>query len=519
MKERNKILSILLTVVMAVSCLTGCGGKGQEAGKDYDPDAINVEISAWNDGFGVVWLEKMIEAFEKKNPEYNLILNSSADAAAVAPAFGMPELDKIDLYISQAAYNAEYMEPLDDIISTTLEGEAKTIGEKFDATYLEGAQAADGHYYMLSAGGGVLGLVYNKEIFKQAGIKQLPRTTDELVVVCDTLYSNGHTPLCHFAGGSYYTYLDQTFMIQYDGMDYFLNNFFACKDDEGNSPSIKVLTKKDGRYYALKAYEKFITPEYTLAGSNTKTHTEVQTEFLSGKAAMMVNGSWLEYEMRSTGGTDNFAMMRTPVLSAIVNKLTTVKTEKLLRDVIKAIDQVSDGEKQLSDFASGDGYLVNGTTVSAEDWQYVSAARNTVATNFGGVSAYIPTYSAEKEAAKEFLKFMYSDEGITIYEEEVHAPRPINLSTGEAVDTKAFSSFAQSVFYLTDSAEHIADLHTNKKHPIFLWGGAHYIAKVSFINKFCANNADDRLTADEAWELIIDTIEDNYEANWLKNIE
>ena len=31
----------------------------------------------------------------------------------------------------------------------------------------------------------------------------------------------------------------------YDGIDYYTNNFYTCKDEAGNSPSKDVLTKKD----------------------------------------------------------------------------------------------------------------------------------------------------------------------------------------------------------------------------------------------------------------------------------
>lgn len=521
MKKKTRILTLLLSTVVAASYFTGCGDiNADDSGKHLDnSNATNVELAIWNSGSGTKWLDNMIEAFEDEHPEYHVTYNASASINTVNASFGMEDVDNTDLYLTYVSYDTEHMEPLDDVLTATADGETKTIGEKFHSTYIAGAQAKDGHYYTLSFRGGVIGFVYNKEIFEKAGIRQLPRTTDELVVVCDTLYSSGYTPLCHFYNGGYYTYLDQAFMAQYDGVGYYVNNFYGCTDAAGNSPSIGVLTAKDGRYYALKAYEEFITPEYTLTGSNTKSHTEIQTEFLNDRAAMMLNGSWMEYEMKGIGSVEKFAMMRLPVLSDIVNKLTTVKSEKLLRELVTAIDQVTSKEKELSDFASGDDYIVGGQTVSAEDWAYVSAARNTVSSNFAGEVAYIPKYSNAKEGAKEFLKFLYSDRGLKIYAETVQSPRPISLSTGEEIDISGFSNFAKSQYELLASAENLVDLHFNHKHEIFLHGGAQDFAGVSFIDKFSTNNAADRKTAEEVWKLVIDTIEDKYETTWLKNIK
>lgn len=521
MKKRNKILSLLLITVLFTSCLTGCGGKTTNSNEEgaKGNTATDIQISVWNAGLGVDWVEALIEGFEKKHPEYNVTYTGSASLTAVSATFGMPDVDTTDLYMTFVETDTTYLEPLDDVLAATADGEQKAIGEKFNPGYLELAVAKDGHYYTLTSGGGVLNFVYNKELFEEAGISQLPRTTDELTVVCDTLYSAGITPLCHYANGGYYAFLDQVFMAQYDGIDYVKNNFYACTDENGTSPSKEVFLKQDGRYYALKAYEKFVTPEYTMVGSNSKSHTEIQTEFLQGKAAMMYNGSWMENEMKAyeTGG--KFVQFKTPVLSAIINKLTTIKSDGELRRVITAIDQVTDGEKKLEDFASGDNYVIGNLTVSAKDWDAVYTARNIAATNFSGECAFIPSYSQAKEGAKEFLKYMYSDEGYQIRVDELHLPLPLSLSTGEKVDTSKFSEFEKFQFETVDAAKYFSSEYIYSRHEIFTAGGAQYFGGLAFISKLCTNNSADRMTADELWKEYLDLVEDNYEASWLKNIK
>ncbi len=143
-------------------------------------------------------------------------------------------------------------------------------------------------------------------------------------------------------GNTYWEYAEEVWHAQYDGYDYYRNTFYACKDEAGNSPSKDVLTKKDGRYQVLKAMEKFVTPEYILPGSNSQDHITMQTKFLNQDIGIMVNGSWVSNEMETTGNMADYGVMKTPVISSITDKLTTVKSDTLLRQLISAIDAVSD---------------------------------------------------------------------------------------------------------------------------------------------------------------------------------
>lgn len=519
MKKGKKYLALLLAVTMTITCLAGCGGgEGGNKKTSSNQAGVDIEIAVWNSGTGIDWLKNLIAGFEEKHPEYNVTFSDSSNINTVNASLGMEDIDTTDLYLTYVSREYQDMEPLDELLEATADGDQAPLKDKFNATYLEGAQSEDGHYYSLTCGGGTLGMVYNTEMFEEAGITQLPRTTDELILVCDSLKSYGITPLCHFVGGGYYTYMTQVFMAQYDGIDYYTNNFYSCKDESGNSPSKDVLTKKDGRYKALKAYEQFITPEYVLAGSNSKSHTEIQTEFLNDKAAMMFNGSWLSYEMRNIASSDKFSVMKTPVLSSITDKLSTVKDDKMLRKVISAIDQITDGKKQLSDYASGDDYIIGEDIISKADWEYVTSARNTVASNFAGQVSFVPNYSNSKEGAKDFLKYMYSDEGLKIYADTVQNPMPIALSTGESFDTSQYSAYARQHYKLMETAENLPDKHINRRHAIFNAGAADFV-DVEYIFNFCSNNAGERMTAEQVWKLVIDKINDDYDTNWLKNIK
>ncbi len=290
MKMTKRILAAGLAAVMAFG-LTACGGGGKDK---IGNAATDIEIKYWNSGLGTAWLDAMIEAFEKEYPDYNVEYSATADVESVDTAYGLEDVDTVDLYLGEKNYDTSDMEPLNDVLDATAKGDSKALKDKFSQNYLKMEADAEGKYYGLTYGGGVISIVYNKKMFEEAGITQLPRTSDELKAACDKLSRAGKTPLAHYTGGGYWRFVSEAWLAQADGLDYYLNTFYANKGEDGTSPSKEALLKKDGRYDILKVYEGIITPEFVMDGSNTTDHVTVQTKFINGGAAMMVNGSWLD---------------------------------------------------------------------------------------------------------------------------------------------------------------------------------------------------------------------------------
>lgn len=510
-KRTKRITAVVLAAMMVSACFFGCGVK--KGGSENS--ATDIEIAYWNAGLGTAWLDAVIEAFEDKYPQYHVTYNATASNTAVVAPFRNKDTDTVDIYMALKEYDTEYLEPIDDVLDSTPDGEDRTIREKLLPAYLELETASDGKVYELTQGGGAIGFVYNKKLFEEAGIRTLPRTTDELAAVCASLSSAGITPLCHFKGGGYWKFMAEAWFEQYDGMDYYLNSFYGCTDENGNSPSKEVFEKQDGRYETIKACEKIVTPDYVLSGSNTNDHVTIQTMFLQGEAAMMINGAWLENEMSGAGMVGDFSIMKTPVISSITDKLETVKKETDLRKLITAIDAVTDGEKDIAEYRDGENYNVDGISVSEADWEYVRKARNTTPINFSGEGMFIPNYSNAKEGAKEFIRFLYSEEGYRIYTDALHMGLPIE---SEELDTTGWSEYEREVYGLLGKTEQIASEDIMGKHEIFSLGNARSYAGVSFISRLSANNASDRLGASEVWDEILKAVENDYENNWLANM-
>ena len=513
-KTVRKIGVIVMCMCMLACMLAGCGNEGGSSAKG---DREVIEVKLWRSGLGEEWMKKMIEAFEEEFPQYEVILQSSADVAGLISALGNEEIDTTDLYftIDMSPENVS----MDAVLDSKAKGESKTIREKMRAAFLENVTYEDGTVTALPFGGGVIGIVYNKKLFEDNGIKELPRTTKELSVVCNQLARNNVKAWCHFKQGGYWDMMLDVFAMQYDGAEYRRDVFYACTDEQGNSPSKDVLTRKDGRYYSLKEMETFLKTDYVLSGSNSADHITMQTRFMYKEAAMMVTGTWITNEMKSVGNMDDYGMMRTPVVSSIINKLTSVKKDSELSNVVKAIDMVVDGKKQIEDYKQGNEYVIGNLKVTSEDWDYIYNARNTVGVNYTGCTVFIPNYSEQVEGAQEFLRFMYSDVGLKIYEKETGAQLPLELDQGE-YDESQYNDFQKETVKLLETSSQHATSYIAKKHPIFEDGGMiNNMANKMYVQYLCATNSGDLKSADKIWSEIINTINKDYEEVWLKNIK
>ena len=229
---------------------------------------------------------------------------------------------------------------------------------------------------------------------------------------------------------------------------------------------------------ALDCLYSLVSPEgYTLDGSNSTDHTILQTLFLGGEAMMMPNGGWLETEM-SKNGTDlsdkNFRIMKTPVFSGVVDVLELDTEEKL----IAVIDYVDDGEK---------GEKPVG--ISDEDIDRVREMRNLTYTSGMETNAFIPSYAEGKETAKDFLKFVYSQEGAEIILETNHlVPLWYKGDIGE-IDTSKWSNFSKSNIEKQASAVYV---YKSYVHPIFYNTSRTNVFYESPEMKFTASYAGDR---------------------------
>lgn len=503
-EENMKLSKIIVLLFLALAFVFPAAG----CNKPNPNTETDIEISFWRAGYGEEYFKKIIAAFEEEHPEYNIVYEPAVDNSTISNTLNQgANYNSIDIYfsVSAPASMLEYVEPLDDILEETVEGESMPIGEKFDEEMLNSLRNADGHYYSLPYSGGWSGIVYNADIVNGTDFT-VPNTTDELEILAMDLYGEGYTPFIHFNSteGGYWDYVYNVWQAQYDGLDYYTDRFLMLSDGE-NSPVKDVLLKEDGRKEVLDFMAKIITPEYVESSSNVEVFTSQQVKFLEGKAVMMVNGSWLQNEMSNTDSRyTNFKMMKTPVISSIRKQCTTIQDDSELSSLIDAIDAAGSDITAVPLKAADGSYDVNET-----DLKRVYEARNLMSSNIDGHGAVIPNYAVAKEGAKEFLKFYYSDRALEIYTETLHSSLPISFSDGRTLDTTGWSEWELQQLNLFDTAIPLLN-NSLQKSDVFTYGGASAYAGINFVSRFCARGTD-HMTNTAVWEQIQLTVNQNWD--------
>ncbi len=501
MKRLTRIATIALAAAMCFSSLAACGKGGAK-----DGSATDVQIYMWKSGYGVDFMQKLVNDFNAKQDTYNVTLDYDEDASVIIRTLSLGKSNVYDLYftaLNTNQYNKDF-EKLDDLLDSTVEGETKTLREKFYGYLLNGVKNADGTTNFLTYGNGWCGIVYNKDVID--GVKYtLPRTTQELADLTDDLTNDASVkskgvkaPWIFYndiGNNGYLSYAAYAWEAQYDGIEYYYDTMLALKDEQGNSPSQTVFKRKDGRYQALKVLEQLLTSTTVHEEYANPNFTDVQTTFLNGEAVFMVNGSWLMNE--STGTKNNFGMMKMPVISSIVEKLEDNSMDDgTLAEIVTAIDN---GE-------------TSSELCSQNDFDRIKEARNLMFNNAAEQYVFIPNYSIAKDGSREFLKYVYSDEGIATFMKVTGLPTSAGLCDETKFDDGNLDEWHKTQMNL--AKELTALTNTKTKAKLFIDKGVDQFASVSFID-ICNPSEKDRTNADKIWKNMIARIDSEWK-DWSK---
>lgn len=497
MKLIKKTMFIILTSLVLFG-LFGCG-------KTEAPNTpADIEILFWESGYGREYLDKIIEAFEAKYPHYNVTLETTADGTFMSSKLGLgADYNTTDIMMGicddaaiLSKVDGEYpVLDLADIFNSKIDGESKTIAEKLGVSIMKTLQFPDGKYYSIPYVGGITGLAYNADVIDGSSFV-LPRTTDELIRLANDLKADGKTPFIHFNEGGYWMYMVYAWACQYETQDVFYDRLV--------NPTLEKLTEKSsGLYKSLKVMENLIgNVSNNYQGSNTLAFTDAQTYFLNGKAVMMANGAWMENEMASNykPGEKNYAMMKTPVISSIIEKCPSIENDAELAALVEAIDF---GITALESTEY---------SVTQDDYDRVKEARSCLLNNAAGHGMVIPSYSNAIDAAKEFVKFYFSDEAIKIFEETTNSHSVASYSGNNLTDKSDFSDWANCIYELTETSTFVTDVSFLKSRHAIFEVGCTLEGGVDIIKAMSAANPGDRLTADGVWS----KIETKHRKDWTK---
>lgn len=188
---KKKIMAVTLCLAMASTFVVGCGQKKEtDSGKSEEKSSGKVEIE-----FVQVKREaaesytKVIEAFQKKNPDIVIKQNVVPDAQEVlmtrASSDNLPDL------MNHWPTDAQFVQFEDE--GLLLDLSEKDYMKNIDSKYLDAVKAKDGKNYMAPYNVNFMGVYYNKDKFEEAGYT-MPTKWDELIALAEEIKAKGEIP-------------------------------------------------------------------------------------------------------------------------------------------------------------------------------------------------------------------------------------------------------------------------------------------------------------------------------------
>ncbi len=286
----RKAFGLVAGAAAAALVLTSCAaGGGDDSGNTIDGDVKGeVTFVTWRtDLIQDGTFEKYAEQFSEKYPDASVTFEGITDyegelrtrlsTTNYGDVLGIPNSVLPDQL-------ADFFEPL---------GETDDLADTY--RFLA-PKSFEGVQYGIALGGNANGLIYNTDVFAQAGIEGTPASEEEFLAALKAIKDRTDAiPL-------YTNYKDGWPLSQWTG------NVGAVT---GDPDAMNVLTGEDapwtegGEFYAIdSAIYEAVAGGYTEADPLTTNWEQSKVDFATGKIAIMALGSWAISQMQGAA-TDN----------------------------------------------------------------------------------------------------------------------------------------------------------------------------------------------------------------------
>jgi raffinose/stachyose/melibiose transport system substrate-binding protein len=259
--------------MLLASAIVAVGGPARAAD-------VTLTIESWRNDDLSIWKDKIIPAFEAKNPgiklkftpsappEYNAVLNSKLDAGSAGDLITCRPFDA-----SLSLYNKGQLVALQD-----LEGM-----KNFSPIAKSGWTTDDGSAtFCVPMASVIHGFIYNKDAFAKVGV-EVPKTEAEFFAALDKIKKDGaYIPM---AMGTNDQWEAATMGYNNIGPNYW-------KGEEGRLALIKGTQKLTDEPWVAPYRQLAKWKDYLGDGFQAQTYPDSQNLFTLGRAAVYPAGSW-----------------------------------------------------------------------------------------------------------------------------------------------------------------------------------------------------------------------------------
>lgn len=245
-------------------------------------------------------LNLLIKEFEQIHPKVKINLELIGDVEEIlerrAVAGELPDVTLVPGAIDTLEYN-KYFLPIDDLGFN-------------DENIYDYSVGTDNKLYTLSTSMLWEGVLYNKEIFKEANIKELPKTKKEFFEACRKIKEIGVTPIA-------LNYKQQWVMSMWsDSIPYLLDTNL---EDDTITQSKDILDYQSVVYKTLEFIRDIIRNKYCESDLFNYEWQQCKKDLVDKKVAMTIWNSDFKYQLEDMGAPkEAFGMFPIPE-SKIIN--------------------------------------------------------------------------------------------------------------------------------------------------------------------------------------------------------
>lgn len=277
--KKRLITGLLLSTMVFTGVLAGCGAKEDDKEEKGKVKGTITVVTSRVDGEKV--FEEVEKKFKEKYPEVEDVVFESSSDYDNHIRTRMNTKDYGDVLFIPFSMNAnpkeyaDFFEPLGKV-------------EELEKQYIDVTEADyDGIAYGIPTALNSLGIIYNEDVLKEAGVEKMPTSLEEMVEACEKIKKN--TDAIPF-----YTNYNNTLgvwggaLTSYGGENYRKDTLDKGTAFESGQPIRQVMDL----FYALTS--KGLTEEDPITGDYGKS----QQMLADGKVAMFMMGSQELVEIR-----------------------------------------------------------------------------------------------------------------------------------------------------------------------------------------------------------------------------
>ena len=294
----KKMASIGIVLLIALLLIGAGGAEKKSPGASSSGGQTEVKILTWTPIPRT--MEKMIAAFQQKNPDIKVTFNNMnynpQYLAALSAGAGSNSLPDI-IALQPGSLTQQYRNYLIDLSPYISKSWGGSWAEKFYKIDLDqmrlGNPKGDNAIYIAPCESQIIDIWYNKSLFDQLGIK-VPGTWNELKAASKSLSDKGYAPL--YFGGA-------------DGWQ--KTNIFLMLSEQiapGEVYTAQAGTSKwtsPGMIKTMEAWQDFFTNVAQVGALSNVAYPDGVGQFVAGRVGMMALGSWWPQEFTNPDAPPN----------------------------------------------------------------------------------------------------------------------------------------------------------------------------------------------------------------------